>query len=136
MINSWIPVVAGALRGEDDRFLMHKRPLEKHHGGLWEFPGGKVELTENPRDAVIRELREELGISVLAQDCIAAGFAQEDEAIREKPIVILLYTIAKWEGVPTALEGGSVGWFTPQEIDSLAKPPLDIALARQLFKNL
>ncbi len=135
MMDRWIPVVAGALRGVDGRWLMHKRPLEKHHGGLWEFPGGKVESLETPRNALIRELREELGISIEICHCIPAGFAQEDETSAAEPIVILLYTIASWDGIPAALEGGEVDWFTPDEIADLAKPPLDIALARQLFKK-
>lgn len=61
---SWIPVVAGALRGADDQWLMHQRPLEKMHGGLWEFPGGKIEATEIPSEALVRELHEELGVEI------------------------------------------------------------------------
>ena len=116
---------------------MHCRPLEKEHGGLWEFPGGKVELAEIPVKALIRELREELGIIVADSDCRPAGFAQEDACQTFGktcgPIVILLYTIAAWQGEPRAIEGGRIGWFTAQEIESLAKPPLDRELARGLF---
>ncbi len=136
MTHAWIPVVAGALQDEDGRWLMHKRPLEKHHGGLWEFPGGKVERHENPRNALVRELFEELGIAVPQENCVEAAFAQDRSADAEKPIVILLYRIAQWDGEPRALEGEAVGWFTPKEIAGLAKPPLDIALAEQLFKKL
>ena len=59
-------VVAGALRSREEHWLMHRRPEEKAHGGLWEFPGGKVEPTEIPVEALIRELHEELGIVVEA----------------------------------------------------------------------
>ena len=126
-------VVAGALRDCEDHVLMHRRPFEKHHGGLWEFPGGKVEHTEIPVNALIRELREELGIAVAAQHCIPAGFAESERDGSIQPIVILLYTVTAWKGIPRALEGGLADWFTADEIDSLKKPPLDVELARQLF---
>lgn len=144
-------VVAGALRVADgvseDTWLMQCRPLEKHHGGLWEFPGGKVEDAEIPVKALIRELREELGITVRAEHCVPAGFAEETESGDDKidgqtgaentrpPIVILLYTIDVWEGRPRALEGGRIGMFTPEQIKMLDKPPLDQDLSRRLFEK-
>ena len=137
-------VVAGALRGTgaggrvafEDSWLMQRRPFEKHHGGLWEFPGGKVEDTESPVKALVRELAEELGIAVLPEDCTPTGFAEEKTSEGTRPpIVLLLYTVRAWEGEPRALEGGAVGWFTPDAIESLAKPPLDSQLAAQLFEK-
>jgi 8-oxo-dGTP diphosphatase len=126
-------VVAGALRGADGLWLMHRRPEHKHHGGLWEFPGGKVESAETPVNALIRELDEELGIVVAGTDCVPAGFAQGGVSEADKPIVILLYTIARWRGEPSALEGGAIGWFDAAGIAALAKPPLDDSLAAQLL---
>ena len=130
-------VVAGALSEGGLRFLMHQRPQEKEHGGLWEFPGGKVEATEIPVEALIRELHEELGIVVEASACEPAGFAgehrQSGALVGRRPIVILLYTIADWVGEPRALEGGAVDWFSPENIKKLDKPPLDERLAAQLF---
>ncbi len=128
-------VVAGALARKDGRWLMHKRPLAKHHGGLWEFPGGKVEPQEAPVFALVRELEEELGISVKTESCRAAVFADQGKSANQTPIVILLYTIAQWEGKPQALEGEEIGWFLPEEIEQLDKPPLDIVLARRLFEK-
>lgn len=133
MINDWVPVVAGALNAGDGHWLMHCRPEEKHHGGLWEFPGGKLEMAESPRKGLIRELHEELGISIESRDCHPAGFAEEALSSGAAPIVILLYTVNRWNGEPVALEGGSIGWFTPLEIAKLDKPPLDVVLAEQLF---
>jgi len=133
MTLSWMPVVAGAMQHEDGRWLMHRRPEDKHHGGLWEFPGGKVEDTEIPVESLVRELREELGIAIEATDCQPVGFAEEEAGEAKKPIVILLYKVARWEGEPEALEGGAVDWFTPKEIRELAKPPLDKELAEALF---
>jgi 8-oxo-dGTP diphosphatase len=125
-------VVAGALQRPDGRWLMHRRPYAKHHGGLWEFPGGKVEPSEIPAQALARELAEELGIVVRREDCRPLSFA-ESEAVDGAPaIVILLYTIARWEGEPKPLEGGAIDWFAAESIAALEKPPLDIELARFL----
>lgn len=126
-------VVAGALRLSDGRFLLHRRPEGKHHAGLWEFPGGKVEASEIPVKALIRELFEELGITIIPDDCVPVGFAEERMAAGRRPIVILLYKVAAWSGDPVALEGGAVDWFEPGRIADLKKPPLDDDLARQLL---
>lgn len=112
---------------------MHRRPEGKHHAGLWEFPGGKVEETEMPVESLVRELAEELGIGCLAKDCVPARFAETPGGEGSPPLVILLYTLAVWEGEPQALEGGAVGWFTPAEALALPMPPLDAVLAAGLF---
>jgi 8-oxo-dGTP diphosphatase len=135
MTGGWIAVVAGALHRDDGRWLMHRRPEGKHHAGLWEFPGGKVDAAEMPLHALRRELAEELGIACLAEACTPAGFAESAGDGGASAIVILLYTVGGWEGEPQALEGGAVNWFTPAEVLALPKPPLDIALAARLFQN-
>lgn len=127
------PVVAGALRLKNGLWLMHKRPEEKQHGGLWEFPGGKVEQGESPENALIRELAEELGIGVKAQHCIPTGFAAAPLENNPTPVLLLLYIVTQWSGVPAALEGGKVDWFTPSGAMDLAMPPLDVELSRRLF---
>lgn len=132
-IPTWQAVVAGALRRVDGRWLMHRRPAHKHHGGLWEFPGGKVETYENPSLALVRELKEELRIAVVPASLIPATFAQEAPDFLKTPIVILLYIVPRWSGEPIPEEGGEIGWFTPQEIFALDMPPLDVALAARLF---
>lgn len=130
MTRDWIAVVAGALRRTDGRWLMYRRPEGKHHAGLWEFPGGKVEPGEMPIIALQRELAEELGIECRAKACAPAGFAE-----RPGDMVLLLYTVSAWVGEPQAIEGGAVGWFTPAEALALPKPPLDVELALRLFQN-
>lgn len=113
---------------------MHRRPLHKQHGGLWEFPGGKVEFDETPENALIRELEEELGIRCRGEDLRPLTFA-EDCAKEGEPItVILLYTSVSWCGEPVALEQGArLGWFSPAEIETLDRPPLDVMLTAGLF---
>jgi len=130
---AWITVVALALHRADGRWLMHRRPPEKHHGGLWEFPGGKVEPDELPDAALEREIREELGIAIDRGRLRPAGFAQSAPQDGAPGIVILLYRTGHWIGEPRALEGGEVAWLTPGEIAPLLKPPLDVALCRALF---
>ena len=134
-IPTWICVVALALHDDRGRWLMHRRPLHKHHGGLWEFPGGKVETGERPREALVREIQEELGLSLAPHAVQPVAFAEENETGSAKPIVIMLYS-STWDGSPVAaLEGGEIAWFRPREIDMLPKPPLDIELSRRLFEK-
>jgi 8-oxo-dGTP diphosphatase len=131
----WIPVVAAALVGADGRWLMHRRPPGKHHAGLWEFPGGKVEPSEMPVDCLLRELQEELGIAARRHSCRPAGFAETPVNADESAIVLLLYIVSEWDGEPASLEGGELGWFMPEAVLALPKPPLDVELAAQLFQN-
>ena len=134
-IPTWICVVALALHDDRGLWLMHRRPLHKHHGGLWEFPGGKVETGERPREALVREIQEELGLSLAPHAVQPVAFAEENETGSAKPIVIMLYS-STWDGSPVAaLEGGEIAWFRPREIDMLPKPPLDIELSRRLFEK-
>ena len=133
-IPTWVCVVAAVLIRSDGRILMHRRPLEKQHGSLWEFPGGKVEHHESPPQALARELAEELGIEVFPSDLSPVGFAQSDPEMRGRPIVILLYTSTRWDGEPDALEAGAeLGWFDRSEIPGLEKPPLDHVLFRDFL---
>ena len=133
MTKTWVPVVAGALLRGDGCWLMHQRPLGKHHGGLWEFPGGKVEHNEMPLESLVRELREELGIECDRSQCQPISFAESGGHDGHPAIVILLYTVTGWQGEPAALEGGAIGWFTPAEVRALAKPPPDVQLAAALL---
>jgi 8-oxo-dGTP diphosphatase len=119
-------VVAAALTDGNGRWLLHKRPDHKQHGGLWEFPGGKVEYGETPRVALVREIEEEAGLQLAGDGLHEAGFAADGE------IVILLYTADRWSGVIEAREGGRFAWFDHAGIAGLDMPPLDIVLARQL----
>jgi 8-oxo-dGTP diphosphatase len=120
--NSFV-VVAVALVDEDGRLLVQRRPEGKAMAGLWEFPGGKVEPGELPEAALIRELREELGIDV-EKACLApACFASEP--VGERHMLLLLYICRKWRGIPQALEATALKWVKPIELHGLDMPPAD-----------
>lgn len=116
-------VVAAALVDPDGRLLVQQRPEGKPMAGLWEFPGGKVEPGELPEPALIRELREELGIDV-EQACLApACFASEP--LGERHMLLLVYICRKWRGIPQALEAPAIKWVRPVDLHNLEMPPAD-----------
>jgi 8-oxo-dGTP diphosphatase len=116
-------VVAAALVDADGRVLVQQRPHDKSMGGLWEFPGGKVEPGETPEAALIRELHEELGIETQTACLAPAAFASE--ALGEKHLILLLYLCRKWRGIPQPLEAPAIKWVRPVELHSLPMPPAD-----------
>ncbi|MEJ2408818.1 MAG: (deoxy)nucleoside triphosphate pyrophosphohydrolase [Novosphingobium sp.] len=136
-------VTAVALIGPDGFILMQQRRFSGVHGGLWEFPGGKLEPGERPEIAGIRELKEELDVHVAADALEAVGFAsgfteaaEGFEARAQRPLVIFLYACRAWRGVPQAQEAEAVAWYPPDAIASLSMPPLDYPLAEALKRYL
>ena len=123
-------VVAVALIDTDGRILMTKRPEGKSLAGLWEFPGGKMEAGETPEAALIRELREELGIEVKAE-CLAP-FAFASHAYPEFHLLMPLYVCRKWAGIPRSVEGQEMKWVRPQDMRALPMPPADTPLVAHL----
>ncbi|HTN16013.1 MAG TPA: (deoxy)nucleoside triphosphate pyrophosphohydrolase [Sphingomonadaceae bacterium] len=128
-------VVAAAIEGEGGCVLMYRRPPDKQHGGLWEFPGGKVEAGETPVFSLVREIREELGLELEPGALRPAGFAESGTDGANPAIVILLYTAPRWLGEPFAHEGGEWGWFTLEDAKRLEKPPLDVILLEGLIER-
>lgn len=133
MPNEVIRVVAGVLIKDNETYLMHQRPIEKQYGGLWEFPGGKVEEGESYLAALKRELNEELGI--LAEEIKRIPVAQAEGSTFDGQglIQIVLFRCERWSGEPYSIEGGTVQWFEKDEIFTIPKPPLDVVLAQQLL---
>ena len=123
-----IEVVAAALIDRDERILLQQRRADRQHGGLWEFPGGKVEPRETAVSGLIREIEEELGIAV-AQDGLVWLAQAEDPATG---LVISLYTCRSWSGAPQCLDAAAIGWFNPDDFAQLPMPPLDVPLAAAL----
>ena len=119
-------VVAAALIDADGRVLVQQRSAHRSMAGLWECPGGKVEPGETPETALVRELREELGIDTETACLAPAGFASE--ALGSKHLLLLLYVCRKWRGVPAALDAQGLKWVRPLDLHGLAMPPADSPL--------
>ena len=128
---TWLPVVAAAIRDERGRLLLQQRAAGKHHGGLWEFPGGKVESTENPRLALARELAEELAVTLDPALMEPFAFAEETGQGERPGVVLFLYTCRGWSGPPQALDGQDFGWFAPAEAAGLPLAPMDRRLLQR-----
>ena len=116
-------VTAVALVDRDGRVLVQQRSAHRSMAGLWEFPGGKVELGETPEQALIRELREELGIETSSACLAPACFASE--ALGEQHLILLLYVCRKWTGMPQPLDAAALKWVLPIELHGLDMPPAD-----------
>lgn len=127
-------VVACALIDADNRVLVTQRPEGKALAGLWEFPGGKLEAGERPEPALIRELHEELGITV-KEECLAPlTFASY--AYPEFHLLMPLYVCRRWEGSPASREAQALKWVRPGKLRDLAMPPADEPLIPPLVDLL
>lgn len=127
-------VVAAALVGADGRILLQRRAAGRHMAGLWEFPGGKVELNEVPEAALVRELAEELGIQARAEDLVPACFASAPNG--EAHMLLLLYLCRRWCGDPAPLDAAALKWAAPAEMRGLDMPPADRPLIDLLERLL
>ncbi|WP_336969680.1 (deoxy)nucleoside triphosphate pyrophosphohydrolase [Brevundimonas aurantiaca] len=123
-------VVAVALIDVDGRVLIAKRPEGKTLAGLWEFPGGKVERGERPEAALIRELREELGIEV-SESCLAP-FVFASHAYDSFHLLMPLYLCRRWDGVVAAREHDALAWVRPNQLSDYPMPPADEPLVAWL----
>ena len=119
-------VSAVALVDIDGRILLAQRPAHKSMGGLWEFPGGKIEADESPEAALIRELHEELDINT-SESCLAPlSFASH--AYDDFHLLMMLFVCRRWHGQPRPVEGGTLKWVRPNQLRDYPMPPADIPL--------
>ena len=127
-------VVACALIDPDKRVLIAQRPEGKTLAGLWEFPGGKLEPGERPEQTLIRELREEIGITV-SEPCLAPlTFASHD--YENFHLLMPLYICRRWEGNAVAREGQKLAWVRANKLRSYPMPPADTPLIPHLIDLL
>jgi 8-oxo-dGTP diphosphatase len=127
-------VVACALIDADKRVLIAQRPKGKAMAGLWEFPGGKVERGERPETTLIRELREEIGITV-SEACLAPlTFASH--AYHDFHLLMPLYICRRWEGDVIAREGQKLAWVRANKLRDYKMPPADLPLIPHLIDLL
>lgn len=121
-----ILVSAVALIDPEGRVLLAQRPPGKSLAGLWEFPGGKVEPGESPEAALIRELKEELGIDTWKSCLAPLTFASH--AYPEFHLLMPLFACRKWEGIVTPREGQTLAWVRPNALREYPMPPADLPL--------
>jgi 8-oxo-dGTP diphosphatase len=127
-------VVACALVDADGRVLIAQRPEGKQLAGLWEFPGGKLEAGESPEEALVRELREELGIETKVACLAPLTFASH--AYESFHLLMLLYVCRRYEGTPAALEHQAIKWVRPNRLRDYPMPDADIPLIAHLVDLL
>jgi 8-oxo-dGTP diphosphatase len=129
-------LVAAAVLIEHGRVLLTQRKAGTHLAGLWEFPGGKIEPGEDPRDALRRELREELGIETIVGEIVDVTFHRYEEA--KKAVLLLFFEVARVPGSPTprALEVAAVRWADPADLGSELFPPADRTILAKVRRRL
>lgn len=127
-------VSACALVDVDNRILLAQRPVGKSMAGLWEFPGGKIEIGETPQEALIRELHEELGI-ITWETCLAPlTFASH--SYDEFDLLMPLFVCRKWEGYPSSKEGQALKWVRAKNLRDFDMPKADEPLIPALIELL
>lgn len=127
-------VVAAALIDADGRVLIAQRPRDKHFGGLWEFPGGKLGPGERPEQALIRELREEIGVTV--KEACLAPLTFASHAYEDVHLLMPLYVCRRWDGLASPREGQALKWVRPGALRDFPMPPADGPLIPPLIDLL
>ena len=127
-------VVACALIDADSRILLSERPAGKALAGLWEFPGGKLDQGETPEAALIRELREELGIETQAACLAPLTFASH--SYDGFHLLMPLYVCRRYQGIPTGREGQRLKWVRASQLRDYPMPPADEPLIAHLVDLL
>ena len=123
-------VAAAALIDIDGRVLICQRPPGKQLAGLWEFPGGKVEPGETPEACLIRELDEELGITI--NEACLAPFVFASHSYESFHLMMPLYLCRRWDGPVTAKEHSALAWVKPSKLGDYPMPPADAPLVAWL----
>jgi len=129
-------VVAAAVIIEAGRVLLTQRKAGTHLAGAWEFPGGKVEAGEDPREALRRELREEVGIEARVGEIVEVTFHRYEEA--EKAVLLLFYEATREVGSPEvqAIDVAAFMWAAREELRVEEFPPADVGVLRKVRRAL
>lgn len=127
-------IVAAAVLVEKQRVLLTQRKKGSHLAGAWEFPGGKVEPGEDPRDALVRELQEEVGIDVTVEDPVEVTF----HAYPEKSVLLLFFAVRRREGSPEprAIDVAAVKWGAVDDLQDALFPAADVPILAKVRRLL
>lgn len=121
-------VVAAAVVVERGRVLLTQRHPHQHLGGLWEFPGGKLEQGESPEEALVRECREECGIEVAVHEVLDVTHHRYPE----KEVLLLFYRCELLQGEVCHLQVADHAWVVPAELDRYSLPPADARVVERI----
>lgn len=124
-----VVVAVGILLDEQGRVLVTRRAPGAHQGGLWEFPGGKVEEGETLQEALARELREELGLLVEASEPLMV--LEHDYG--DKQVRLDIQRVTRWSGEPRGLEGQPLAWQRPEQLQDWAFPAANKPILERLL---
>lgn len=128
---NWIPVVTALIK-KDNQVLLGQRPPGHSLAGLWEFPGGKMELGEMPEESLKRELEEELGIDAeIGSLKLAVSHSYGDRAV-----LLLFFEVKFWKGEPKVKHHVALKWVTPQEIETLEIPNANRKILHRILEAL
>lgn len=126
-----VHVAVGVIKNTRGELLISLRHQDAHQGGLWEFPGGKVEASEAVVDALARELLEELGIVICVERCEALLTVEHDYS--DKQVCLDVWWVHDFSGEPTGREGQRVRWVKPPELQGLEFPQANIAIIEAIL---
>lgn len=124
-------VAVGVLTDAAGRILLARRPAELHQGGLWEFPGGKVEPGETVAEALGRELKEELGISVEA----SSPLLEVRHDYGDRQVFLDVHRVTAWRGEPRGVEGQPLAWTLPSSLRDFDFPKGNVAIVESLIST-
>jgi 8-oxo-dGTP diphosphatase len=127
-VSKVVHVAVGVIAGADGRILIAKRPDNVHQGGLWEFPGGKVDKGELAEEALIRELREELALEIVA----FRPLIQIRHDYADKSVLLDVFRVTDFDGVACGNEGQPIRWVNPDELNEFEFPAANAPIIQAL----
>lgn len=122
-------VAAGVLEDDQGRVLVAQRPASKHAGGAWEFPGGKLQPDETPREALDRELGEELGVRVRR----AEALIDYTHRYADRDVSLFVYRVLDWENEPRSMESQPLRWVAVDQLMDHGLLKADLAIVEALL---
>ena len=128
----FVPVVAAVIRRADGRVLLAQRLPGGPHGGLWEFPGGKVEAGETPEQALAREIHEELGVAVV----VGKHLLTVEHVYPHIKIRLMAYVCSLPDGAPRPLHCQDLRWASPTQLTERPMPAADLPIAEHFSASL